>query len=391
MSKLNELIQELCPNGVEYKLLKEVAILQRGTSLVKNNAVFGEIPVISGGKEPAFYCATFNREGETITVAGSGAGAGYVQYWNIPIYVNDAFSVKGTDIVLTKYVYYFLANNQERIYRKKKGVGVPHVHISDIEEFKIPVPPLEVQREIVRILDNYTEQVEQLKSELNAELDARKKQYEYYRDMLLEFDIESKKVKLGELCDIGDGLHSTPKYDDFGDYYFINGTNLNDGKIIVESKTKKVNEAEYNKYKIELDKNTILMSINGTIGKIAFYNDEPVILGKSIAYFRVNSMELQPKYLYYYLQGNLATKYYNENLTGSTILNLGLKALREFEISLPSLDVQERLVNVLDNFDAICSDLNIGLPAEIEARQKQYEYYRDKLLTFEEIKIHANH
>ncbi len=134
MNKLKELINKYCPNGVEFKPLgdKDVSTMQRGTSLTKKDSTEGIYPVISGGKMPAFYCDQFNREGETITVAGSGAGAGYVQYWNEPIFVCDAFSIKGTGGVSTKYLYYCLTNLQDKIYATKKGGGVPHVHISSI-------------------------------------------------------------------------------------------------------------------------------------------------------------------------------------------------------------------------------------------------------------------
>ena len=147
MSKLRELIDKYCPNGVEYKPLgdKDVSIMQRGTSLTKKDSTEGIYPVISGGKTPAFYCDLSNRNGETITVAGSGAGAGYVQYWNEPIFVCDAFSIKGAGDVSTKYLYYCLVNMQEKIYATKKGGGVPHVHISSIDKFLIPIPPPPVQ------------------------------------------------------------------------------------------------------------------------------------------------------------------------------------------------------------------------------------------------------
>ena len=190
MSKLQKLIQELCPNGVEYRKLGDdlVTIMQRGTSLTKKDAIEGIYPVISGGKEPAFYCNQYNREGETITVAGSGAGAGYVQYWNEPIFVCDAFSVKAAKGVSTKYLYYCLNNLQDKIYSTKKGGGVPHVHISSIDKFEIPLPPLPVQEEIVKILDRFAVYA----AELQAELQARQQQYEYYRNKLLDFsNIES--------------------------------------------------------------------------------------------------------------------------------------------------------------------------------------------------------
>ena len=117
---------------------------------------------------------------------------------------------------------------------------------------------------------------------------------------------------------------------------------------------------------------------------MAYYKNEPVVLGKSAAYFITKVDALDCKYLYYYLQSNEAINYFNNNLTGSTILNLGLKALREFEIPLPPLEEQQRIVAILDRFDTLCNDISAGLPAEIAARTKQYEYYRDKLLTFPE-------
>ncbi len=186
MSKLKNLIEKLCPNGVEYRQLGDnrVSIMQRGTSLTKKDSKEGVYPVISGGKIPAFYCNRFNRDGETITIAGSGAGAGYVQYWNERIFVCDAFSVKGVNDVSTKYLYYCLTNLQDKIYATKKGGGVPHVHISSIDKFLIPIPPPAVQEEIVKILDRFAEYA----AELQAELQARKEQYEYYRNLLLTFN-----------------------------------------------------------------------------------------------------------------------------------------------------------------------------------------------------------
>ena len=184
MSKLERLIQQYCPDGVGYKTLGEATIMKRGTSATKGIMQEGDIPVISGGRQPAFYCNVSNRTGEVITVAGSGAGAGYVQYWNEPIFVCDAFSIQGNETLKTKYVYYILTNIQEKIYSTKKGGGVPHVHISSIDKFEIPVPPLPVQEEIVRILDAFTE----LQAELQAELQKRKQQYNYYLDNLLNFN-----------------------------------------------------------------------------------------------------------------------------------------------------------------------------------------------------------
>lgn len=180
-------IQKLL-NGekVEWKTLGEVADLQRGTSITAKNLSEGEIPVIAGGQKPAYFHSEFNRNGETIVVAGSGAYAGFTSYWNEPIFVSDAFSIKpkNEDELLCKYIFYFLKNKQNDLYRMKKGGGVPHVYARDVSKIKIPIPPLPVQQKIAEILDNFCE----LEKELEKELLLRKKQYEYYRDNLLSFN-----------------------------------------------------------------------------------------------------------------------------------------------------------------------------------------------------------
>ena len=176
-------------------------------------------------------------------------------------------------------------------------------------------------------------------------------------------------------------MHGTPKYSEDGEYYFINGNNLSNGKIVLDNKTKKIDYCEYKRIGKILDK-SILFSINGTIGNIALYNNENVALGKSVAYFIKKSNKILLKYLYFYLQSKWALNYFEKNLTGSTIKNLGLKVIRDFQIPVPSLEEQQRIIDILDRFDKLCNDISEGLPAEIEARQKQYEYYRDKLLTF---------
>lgn len=379
MSRLEELIQELCPNGVEYDLLKNISEMQRGTSLTKKNATPGNIPVVSGGREPAFYCNTNNRDEETITVAGSGAGAGYVQYWSEPIFVSDAFSVKSNEKTTTKYLYYCLEGKQDFIYSTQKGGGVPHVHISSIENMKLPVPPLEVQREIVRILDNFTL--------LTAELTARKKQYEYYRDKLLTNEHTAVLKPLGDICTlvrgpfggslkkecfVSDGYAVYEQqhaiYDDFSNFrYFIDDTKY------AELKRFSVNPGD------------MIMSCSGTMGKIAIVPDDAPkgVINQALLKITVGS-EVDRKYLKYCFE-NTISKQMNDNARGGAIKNVASVAeLKQTMIAVPPIETQKRLVSVLDNFDTICSDLNIGLPAEIEARQKQYEFYRDALLTFAE-------
>lgn len=395
MSKLDELIAELCPDGVEYKKVKDVYRRLKGTPItagkmkeIENND--GEIRVFAGGK------TVINAMEQDIPKANitnvpavlvQSRGMIDVVYYDKPFtFKNEMWAYTTDNKIAVKFLYYVLKNNVLKFREEAAGMGaMPQISLPVTEGFEIPIPPLPVQSEIVRILDNFTELTAELTTELTTELTARKKQYEYYKNLILNSNGSFKKVKLGILCKIGDGLHSTPKYSDSGSYFFINGNNLNNGIITIDEKTKKVDESEYVKHKIAFTDNTILMSINGTIGKIAYYKNEPVILGKSAAYFNVNSEKLNSKYLYYYLQSSDAHNFFTNRLTGSTILNLGLKALREFEIPIPPFQEQERIVDILDRFDTLCNDISTGLPAEIEARTKQYEYYRDKLLTFKEL------
>lgn len=174
--------------AVEWKTLGEVAEFKRGQTITQKTAQEGVYPVISGGQQPAYYIDQYNQTGQTITVAGSGAYAGFVMFWNEPIFVSDAFSIKANEeVLLPRYVFHFLLNKQSSIFNLKKGVGVPHVYAKDLAVFSIPIPPLRVQARIVEILDKFTQLEAELEKELAAELEARKKQYAYYRDQLLNF------------------------------------------------------------------------------------------------------------------------------------------------------------------------------------------------------------
>ena len=360
MTQLETLIQTLCPNGVKRYKLKEIAEMQRGTSITKKDVVEGTIPVISGGKEPAYYCNTSNRDADVITVAGSGAGAGYVQYWEQPIFVCDSFSIKGKQDVSTKYLYYYLTNIQENIYATKKGGGVPHVHISSIENFQIPLPPLAVQSEIVRILDKFT----LYKSELAAELAARLQQYEYYRDKLLTFDDTVKRVKLGEVAELKAGSFvSRTELKDCS----TNGLPCYGGNGIRGYVNHYSHEGSFS---IIGRQGALCGCVHYATGK--FYATEHAVVVKT-------KESVLSKYLYYVLvHANL-----NQYKSQGAQPGLAVSNLNQLVFPIPSLEVQERIVSILDRFDKLCHDIREGLPAEIDLRQKQYEHYRDKLLTFE--------
>ncbi|MGO8670810.1 MAG: restriction endonuclease subunit S [Capsulimonadaceae bacterium] len=177
MGHIDELIMEHCPNGVEFKPLREVSTFNRGTAITERQAIPGDIPVVANGPVPTYTHSVANRKGGTIVVARSGAYAGLVSYWNQPIFLTDAFSVHPDTTVLDpKFVYYLLQNNQDSMHSMKKGAGVPHVRVKEVEAYSIPIPPIEVQQEIVKVLDTF------------SKLEARRRQYTFYRDQLLTYD-----------------------------------------------------------------------------------------------------------------------------------------------------------------------------------------------------------
>lgn len=397
MSKLQELINKLCPNGVEYLNLGDVCEFKRGNALSSKNVIKGPVPVMAGGQKPSCYHNTPNRSGETIVVAGSGAYAGFVTYWKIPIFVSDAFSVHPNDRLLTKYVFYYLKNFQEKIHATKKGAGVPHVHGSDIAKFSIPVPPIEVQEEIVRILDSFSDYA----AELQAELQARKQQYEYYRNLLLTFNPSAYGCGTDDEQKDGvttwEGHHYKIQWKKLGEIGNIcmckrilkHQTNTKSGipfyKIgtfgkVADSYISEDLFMEYKKKYSFPQKGEILISASGTIGRAVIYDGEDAYFQDSnIVWINNDESMVLNKYLYYFYQ------IVDWNVEGGTIKRLYNTNLSNTPIPLPPLELQEKIVAILDRFETLVNDLTNGLPAEIAAVKDQYEYYRNKLLTFKKL------
>ncbi|GAA9880685.1 restriction endonuclease subunit S [Helicobacter pylori] len=197
---LKTLLQTLAPEGVEFRKLGEVCDFQKGKSITKKAVTFGKVPVISGGRQPAYYHNEANRSGETIAISSSGVYAGYVSYWDIPVFLADSFSVSPKQkTLMPKYLFHYLTTQQDAIHATKSAGGIPHVYSKDLQNFLIPIPPLEIQQEIVKILDQFSILTTDLQTGIPAEIEARKKQYEYYREKLLSFKplIPHKEVKKG--------------------------------------------------------------------------------------------------------------------------------------------------------------------------------------------------
>lgn len=388
MSRLDKLIQELCPCGIETISICDIADYEQPTKYIVESTDYNdafETPVLTAGQ--TFILGYTNETNGIYEASKDYPVIIFDDFTGAFKWVDFPFKIKSSaikiitakDNVSIRYLYHLMG------FLNYTSTEHKRLWISIYSKFEVALPPMEVQQEIVRLLDDFTAKTAELQAELNKEYEARKKQYEYYRDNLLLHNSHSKEVKLSEVATIGDGLHSTPKYDDNGSYYFINGNNIKNGALYLTSNTKRCSESEYSKHKKYIPKSTVMMSINGTIGSVGIYNNEPIILGKSIAYF-ITTEQLNDKFLYHYLQTSKSSTYFRNHVTGSTIKNLGLKALRDFQIYLPPIIDQKSIIRKLDEYESMSEGLQSKISSEIESRQKQYECYRDKLLTFKELK-----
>ena len=342
---------------VEWKKLGEVCTFNRGRTITAKNAIDGNIPVIAGGQTPSYYHNEPNRDGESITVAGSGAYAGYISYWNQPIFVSDAFTVDPTTLLKHKYLFYWLKYNQAKVFATQKGAGVPHVHGKDIANFLIPIPSLDEQNRIVGILDTFTASIDNLKEQIAQ----RRKQYEYYRDQLL--DLEGKEgvemKTLGEILQVKKGDYITKKEAKEGIFpvilggkepaYFIDRYN-HTGKAIVISRS------------------------GASAGYVSFW-DEPIFVTDGFLIEPKDNVSIE--YLYYLLKSKQRELHGAQK--GGAIPHVTPAIIEAIDTALPDKLTQQRIVSILDTFEASIQNLE----AQLSQREKQYEYYRNKLLTFE--------
>lgn len=256
--------------------------------------------------------------------------------------------------VYPEYFYYQLISDKYKDFIKSlsDGANINNLKFQDLSKFEIPLPPLEEQKRIVKILDEKFAMLETVKANAKTNLQNAKDLFQSQLTKAFSNTTWEKKRLQDCTSIIGDGLHGTPKYDEDGEYYFINGSNLTTTDIIFTPETKRVNESEYQKYKVELNENTVFLSINGsTLGKrTAFYKGEPVILGKSACYINVKEC-LNKYYLKHYFSSNIFQEYAWKEKTGAAIPNLGLKAMRDLPIPLPPLSEQKRIVEQLDSLN----------------------------------------
>lgn len=406
MSRLDELIQQYCPDGVEYVKLGDFATQwYRGAGIKKDEIGQEGIPCIRYGEIHTIYKIWFDKcvshTDETKQPSKKYADYGDILFaitsedipfiGNSVAYLGNERIMVGGDIVVMKhtqnpkYISYALSTI-DAVSQKGKGKvksKVVHTNVPSLKEIVIPVPPLPVQEEIVRILDAFTE----LQAELQAELQKRKQQYNYYRDNLLtNFTTEQnvKEYTLGELGTFtrGNGLQKK-------DFTKEGIGCIHYGQIYTQfgafaDKTLTYVNRELASHLLQVEKGNLVIActsenVEDICKSVAWLGEENICTGGHACVFRHNQ---NPKYISYFFQTEYFFNQKKKYTYGTKVKDIKPDSIAKIKIPLPSLKEQERIVSIIDNLYTLTTDLTQGLPAEIEKRRQQYEYYRDKLLTF---------
>lgn len=394
MESIEQMIKRLCPKGIEYSKLGEVCDIKTGKGITKKDAEnSGDFPIISGGITPMGYFHIFNREANVVTVSRVGANAGWVGYMTRKFYLNDkCFSVipKGTNFnqISPKFLYYYLKQNEQILISLQSEGGVPTINTQKVGSIDLPIPPLEIQNRIVEVLDKMTE----LEAELEAELEVRKQQYEYYRNKLLTFDENGGGIrlvtwkKMNDVFDMRNGYTPSKAKSDFWEGGTIpwfrmedireNGRKLSDSIQHITMKGVKKG--------ILFPANSFILATTATIGEHALITTDS-LANQQFTNLSVRKSlynKLLTDYVFHYMF--VIDEWCKNNINVSNFASVDMEKFKNLLFPIPSIEEQARIVSILDRFEALTTDLQSGLPAEIEARRQQYEYYRNKLLTFEQ-------
>ncbi len=384
---------------VEWKPLGDVVLLEKGKQLNKQAlSDKGAYPAYNGGVSFSGFTDLCNYSANKIIISQGGASAGFVNFVTTDFYANAHCYVVLPDEtqVVNRYVFHFLKLNQEVLMGKQLGAGIPALRTNEILNLSIPIPcptdtkkSLEIQRKLVEVLDKFTE----LEAELEAELDCRKRQYEYYRNKLLAFDMLNTPpeklnnvitMSLGEVGTFtrGSGLQKkdfTPTgvgCIHYGQIYTYYGTYAYKTKSFVSQKfAQKARKAKYGDLIIA----TTSENDEDVCKAVVWLGNEDIAVS-SDACFYIHKMN--PKYVAYYFQTEQFQKQKRKFITGAKVRRVNATDLAKIKIPIPPLSEQQRIVSILDKFDTLTNSISEGLPKEIELRRKQYEYYREQLLSF---------
>ena len=401
MSKIDDLIQKLCPNGVEYRTLGTLCSIETGNLNANCSVEGGEYAFFTTAKEISRIDA-YRWDTEALLVAGN-ANVGDVKHYigKFDAYQRTYVLTQFDELMSVRFLYFVLSSTlKQYLEAKSNKAAMTYIVLDTLKGFRIPVPPLSVQEEIVRILDSFTS----LEAELEAELEARKKQYEYYRNKLLSADgqgdsrvddliqklcpdgVDYKSVI--ELFDLRNGYtpsKSNPAYwNGRGTIPWFRMEDIRANGGVLNHALQQIPEIAVKGGKL-FPANSLLVATSATIGEHA------LVTVPHLSNQRFTSLALKPryqhmidmKYMYYY--GFILDDWCRNNVTTSSFASVDMAGFKHFRVPIPALPVQEEIVRILDKFDSLVNDLSAGLPAEIVARRQQYEFYRDQLLTFKEL------
>jgi restriction endonuclease S subunit len=344
------------------KKLGDLAVVLRGSTITRKEVTPGEVPVIAGGQTPSCYHNVSNRDGKTITVSASGAYAGFVQYFEIPIFASDCSTIKVKDENQTssKFLFYMLQASQTEIYAFQRGSGQPHVYPSQLVGLDIPTPPIDEQHKIVEVLEGHLSNLDAALADVKL---ARTKAIQFRRSLLQsafagKFIDKSRYAEakwpittLGELCNfITDGSHNPPKGIEKSEYLMLSSRDINNGALTFD-KPRYLSKADFeieNK-RTDLQIDDVLLTTVGTIGRTAIYSGIPknVTFQRSVSVLRTNKEKLSPKFLMYFLDS--ITELLNREARGVAQQGIYLNQVRKLEIPVPTLDEQLFLVEFLDD------------------------------------------
>lgn len=378
-------MEKQLPKGWKWVKLGEVCEIISGKNQAKVINPNGKYPIY--GSSGIFgYADEYLCKEETTVVGRKGTinSPMFVKtkFWN----VDTAFGLSPNESYDNKLLYYFCKSFN--FHKLDKSTTIPSLAKRDLLTIDIPLPTLPTQHAIVS-------KIEELFSELDKGIEnlrTAQQQLKTYRQAVLKWAFEGRLTnedeRDGELPEgwkwktlkeitstLGDGLHGTPEYTENGDYHFINGNNLSDGRIIFKDSTKRVSYQEYQKHKKNLDDTTILVSINGTLGNTAFYNGEKVILGKSACYFNLKP-ETNKQYIRYIITSQRFFNYAKKMATGSTIPNVSLKAMREFKVPLPPIEEQNKIIKEIESRLSVADKMEENIKQSLE----QAEALRQSIL-----------
>lgn len=376
-----DIIKSESGKEVNFLAIKDFAKVSIGEFVHKSKQnPSGKYPVYNGGTGNTGFYDEYNRTANKIIVSARGANAGYVNRVFVDFWSgNSCYSIDVIDEnVDWNYIYYCLKNGEVKLLGEQQKGGIPAVSKKQVEQFKIPLPPLPIQQEIVRILDTFTN----LTAELTAELTARRKQYEYYRDELLTFGEDIERRTIGDVClkIASGGTPATGKMEYYGGDIPWLRTQEVDWNDIWDTGVKISKAGLENSSAKWIPENCVVVAMYGATAAKVAVNRIPLTTNQACCNLLINEKIVMHRYVFYWLSKEYL--HLKEMGQGSQS-NINAKIIRNYLIPIPPMERQQYIVSILDRFRELCSAFS-GISEEILLRQKQYEYYRDKLLNFRE-------